>query len=407
MHDADDALALWDLQGPSSFYMCQSVPKSFQEIVCGATGSQLNSIMCRAYLQDGHSLPKASDAARYEGAISVGNPGIWRNVLKWDVSSLYPSIMIEYKVYDQKKDPKGYFKELVETFTKQRLEHKKLAKQDKYYDDLQVAEKTFINSAYGFLGTQGLLFNSPINASFITEKGREILNKAFNWLKNNNLQLVNADTDSISFTKNGEILSDQVQDSYLKDFQQGFPEKISWEHDGYYPSFIVLKAKNYILYDGKKIKTKGSALRSSKMEPALREFLDECIKQLVHDEPQEKLVETYNKYLKEALAVKDIKRWASKKTLTKKVETSERTNETKIKDAIAGSEYKEADKVYLYFKPDQSLALAEHFDGVYNIDRLLEKLFKTTQVFKNIIDTKSLFKNYKLKKWKKELHDLM
>lgn len=406
LHDADDALALWDLQGPSYFYMSQSVPKSFQEIVCGATGSQLNSIMVRAYLQDGHSLPKASQAGHYEGAISMGNSGIWRNVLKWDVSSLYPSIMIEYQVYDQKKDPKGYFKELVETFTKQRLEHKKLSKKDKYYDDLQLSEKTFINSAYGFLGTNGLLFNSPLNAAFVTEKGREILNKAFNWLKNNSLQLVNADTDSISFTKNGEELTDEFQTELLKDFQQGFPEKISWEYDGYYSTMIILAPKNYILYDGKKIKTKGSSLRDTKKEPALREFLDECIRILVHDEPHEKLVETYHIYIKEALAIKDIKRWCSKKTITEKVETSERANETKLKDAIAGTEYKQSDKVYVFFTENEQLCLAENYKGDYNKDRLVEKLYKSTQVFKNILPTKELFKNYKLKKNKKLLQEL-
>src|ERR1035437_2153251 len=36
LHDADDALSLWDLQGPSSFYMCNTIPKSLQELTCGA-----------------------------------------------------------------------------------------------------------------------------------------------------------------------------------------------------------------------------------------------------------------------------------------------------------------------------------------------------------------------------------
>ena len=32
------------------------------------------------------------------------------------------------------------------------------------------------NSGYGFTGGQGLNFNSPESASFITKKGRELLN---------------------------------------------------------------------------------------------------------------------------------------------------------------------------------------------------------------------------------------
>src|SRR5690606_9093767 len=51
--DADDSLALYDLMAPSLFYLTQSVPKPFQEIVCSATGSQVNSLMMRAYLQEG------------------------------------------------------------------------------------------------------------------------------------------------------------------------------------------------------------------------------------------------------------------------------------------------------------------------------------------------------------------
>lgn len=182
LHDADDALALWDLQGPSSFYWSQSVPKSLQEIVCGATGSQLNSILTRAYLQDNHSLPKADMVRHFQGAISIGEPRIWRNVLKFDISSLYPSIIIQYQIYDKKKDPKGYFLEMVDTFRNQRLENKKKAKETglSYYKDLEQSQKIGINSAYGLLGTM-VLFNSPDNAELITKYGREILLKSIKW----------------------------------------------------------------------------------------------------------------------------------------------------------------------------------------------------------------------------------
>lgn len=182
LHDADDALALWDLQGPSSFYWAQSVPKSLQEIVCGATGSQLNSILVRAYLQDGHSLPKSTPVRHFQGAISVGEPNIWRNVLKFDISSLYPSIIIQYKIYDKKKDPLGYFLKMVEEFRSQRLENKKKAKETglQYYKDLEQSQKIGINSAYGLLATM-VLFNSPDNAELVTKYGREILLKSIKW----------------------------------------------------------------------------------------------------------------------------------------------------------------------------------------------------------------------------------
>lgn len=181
--DADDALKLFDVMATSQFYITQSVPKSFQLVCESASGSQINSLLIRAYLQDGHSLPKATTAKEFEGAISFGKPGIYTNCLSFDVASLYPSIMLQYEVCEPAKDPKGYFLKSLDYFTKTRLEYKKLAKTtgNQYYDDLQNAFKILVNSYYGFMGSTGLLFNAPDKASFVTEKGREILSKAIEW----------------------------------------------------------------------------------------------------------------------------------------------------------------------------------------------------------------------------------
>lgn len=185
--DADDALALYDLMIPAYFYWTTYVPKSFQTINYSATGAQLNSFLVRGYLQHGHSIPKADESVKFKGAISDGFPGIYKNVFKIDVASLYPSIMLQNNIYDIKKDPKGYFIKMVDYFTKQRLEDKKKAKEtgERYYQELEQSRKIAINSAYGLLGSSGLLFNSPKNASLVTEQGRNILKKAILWSTGN------------------------------------------------------------------------------------------------------------------------------------------------------------------------------------------------------------------------------
>tara|TARA_R110000868_G_scaffold66014_14_gene197083 strand:- start:14929 stop:16458 length:1530 start_codon:yes stop_codon:yes gene_type:complete len=190
IYDSDEALQLFDLMSPSLFYLTQSVPKSFQSMIESATGSQINSVMVRSYLQEAHSLPRADERNAFQGAHSGGIPGIYKNCLKWDVASLYPSIMIEYEVCNWKKDPNGNFLSLVKTFTEERLKNKKLAKEtgDQYYDDLQGAQKIFINSCYGFLGATGLLFNSVEHAAFITTTGREILEHAVKWATGKDLK---------------------------------------------------------------------------------------------------------------------------------------------------------------------------------------------------------------------------
>lgn len=182
-HDGDEALSLFDKMIPSNFFWAMSVPKSFQGIIESASGSQLNSILVRSYLQNKHSIPKADDVRAFEGAISWGNPGIYSNVVKWDVSSLYPSIIIQYGVFCKDKDPEANFLKMVTYFTKERLFNKKKAKEtgDVYYDSLQESQKIGINSSYGLCGASGLNFNYQEGAEFITRQGREILKKSILW----------------------------------------------------------------------------------------------------------------------------------------------------------------------------------------------------------------------------------
>jgi DNA polymerase I len=396
--DSDDALKLFDLMSPAFFYMTQSIPRSFQQVVESASGSWINGMMMRSYLQDKHSLPKADQSADFEGAISLGNPGIYRNVRKVDVASLYPSIILQYRVFDDAKDPKEYFLKLVETFTNLRLEYKKKAKEDKYFDDLQGAFKILINSAYGFMGTSGLLFNSPKKAAFVTTKGREILQKCIDWASDKKYVLVNADTDSISYAKSDQtVFTKEELDGDLKDINSLYPARIRWEDDGYYKCIIVIKAKNYVLQtpDGK-VKTKGSALKATTKEPALREFIAKTIQMMLSGEDPENMRSLYESYVKEIMSVTDIKRWVSRKTISDKVLNAERANEQKVKDIIEDTEYVEGDRVYVFFLPDGTLELAENFKGTYDKAKLLEKLYKTAVVFTSVLPVKDMYANYSL-----------
>lgn len=182
--DADDALKLFDLMIPSFFYYTQSVPRSLQSIINSASGSQTNSLMVRAYLQQGHSIAKGSPAVEYEGAISFAVPGIHKNVLRWDVASLYPNVMRAYRVYNKEKDPQALFLKIVEYFTLERLNNKRLANETKerYYSDLEKSQKILINSAYGFLGAGKLNYNYPEGAALVTEHGRRILQQGIKYV---------------------------------------------------------------------------------------------------------------------------------------------------------------------------------------------------------------------------------
>lgn len=397
-HDADDALALYDLMIPSFFYYAQSIPKTLQQIINGASGSQVNAFLVRSYLQNGHSLPEASEPHQYEGGISFGNPGIYQNVYKVDVASLYPSVIRHFKIHDPKKDPNAHFLKMVEIFTVERLANKQRAKEtgDRYYKDLEQSQKLLINSAYGFMGAPGLLFNAPHCAEAVTRHGREILQQGLSWAAKMGYQVINADTDSFSYCQDEE----RPFERDIEELNSHFPELIRWENDGYYSVVVIVKAKNYVLVPNNgKPKIKGSALKATMKEPALAEFLRKVIEDLVQTKGSE-LRRLYDDYAMEALKMHDITRWASKKTVTKSVLHPKRTQEARIKAAIGERPVSEGDKIHVFFKTPVELALVQDFDGTYDRPTLLKKLHNTMKIFSTLIDMKE-FPNYSLKKYQK------
>jgi len=182
--DSEDALKLFDLMVPAYFYLAQTVPMTLQQIINTATGSQINSFMVRSYLQDGHSIAQADRIVEHlEGGISFGVPGLYKNMLKIDLKSAYPSQVLRFKLYDENKDPDAHFYEMVKYFTLERFELKKQFKETKqpYFKDREQTAKIFINSAYGACSTNYLNYNSPNLAAKITYETREMIDMSLKW----------------------------------------------------------------------------------------------------------------------------------------------------------------------------------------------------------------------------------
>lgn len=220
----------------------------------------------------------------------------------------------------------------------------------------------------------------------------------------NNFQVTACDTDSIFFKKSDETFFPKEERlKLLQELNNLMPEKIRWELNDYFTKIITLAAKNYVMVnEATEIKYKGSALKSSKTEPALKEFIHKIIDEMLNETFQYQ--EVYQNYVNEILNVKDIKRWASKKTLTQTTYESERANETKIIDAIKDTEYKEGDKVLLYFTKDDKLKLVEDYQNDHDPAQLLGRLYSVSKIFtgkdKNTLGIipKETFVNFSLKK---------
>jgi DNA polymerase elongation subunit (family B) len=225
-------------------------------------------------------------------------------------------------------------------------------------------------------------------------------------LYTHDFKILNADTDSITIYKDGFTpFGEKERTTLLAELNSQSPEGLLWEDDGYYHCVIVIRAKNYVLWDGKKLTYKGSALRASTKPPALKQFIKDIIQSILDDKSD--FSDIYLSYVKEINNIQDMSRWCSRKTLTDKIYSSERLNETKVLDALEGSEYVEGDRVHMFYKQDDTLELLENFTGDYNKTRLLKQLFDTSQIFKTVLDTKTLFPNYSLKKNQQLLQDVL
>lgn len=212
-----------------------------------------------------------------------------------------------------------------------------------------------------------------------------------------NFILANLDTDSISFIKpDQKPFSKEECETLLDEINSLMPERIRWEDDRTYKRFIVVKAKNYVLYDGNNITIKGSGLKASMKEPALKQFIKDLIDLLLNSK-KEHIFNLYNDYAKRILNITDISNWCSTKTITKSILNPERTTERRILAAIKNLNLNEGDRVQVFFKTKEELCLKENFNGEYDRTILLGKLYDTLKIFSSIIDI-SLFPDYSLKK---------
>lgn len=450
----DDTLSpiiMFDKMIPAFFYLAQSVPKTIQQIINEASGSQLDAMMIRSYLQDGCSIPKSSKVHKFKGAVSMGVPGVYENVLKFDVASLYPSIMLEYDIYDKKKDPKAHQIKILDYLRTERLKDKHEGR-----IDLSNARKIIINSFYGFMGANYLLFNYPKGAEEVTYHGREINLKGITWgtgwtlkeeikeIKNKGKEneeikyhwvldekvadgkgydLVNTDTDSFSMS-NGERPTEEHFNELLEDLNKQFPKLIVWEDDGLFDQVIVVAAKNYVLVKDGKVKYKGSSLTDQKKEPILIEFLHKALDILLkYDKDSlrtEYLRDLYKAACKLALDIKDINKWVTKKTVTEKMMEGSTVAGAKAwaacqeaLDKGVRQSISEQDKIWVYqyiagqrqkkqkgepqfykktgepiMEDVSGLRFFELFDGDYDKWHYVARVWDTLDILSNVIEMK-------------------
>ncbi len=277
LDDVKEVAAISDMLMTDKFILSQLVPMPFEKLATAGQASCLNSLMVRSYLSQKHSLPQSKPKAKFKGGeTQLIAEGVISNVLHADVSSMYPSIMLNYNVKPE-SDNLDIFLTILRELTNIRLDAKgklkNLQKGTLEYNNtnaIQSAMKILINSAFGYMGAEFTVFNEPKQAGEVTRQGREILGEMLTAIRDLNGQPIEADTDGIYLT----LPNDADAEEFIKDISTKVNRKgIKIDGEEYTAMFSIAKKQYALLTCDDKIIVKGGGLKSRATEPFLTEFL--------------------------------------------------------------------------------------------------------------------------------------
>jgi len=285
LDDVRETLGLFRLLGYPWFLQTRIFPYSFQNCPLRGNATRINALFLREYLYRGHAIPRRTgEAPAFEGGYTESAvQGVSGPIVHCDVASLYPSLMLTYRL-GPAKDTLGLFLPMLAELRRFRLEAKRAARESAdeserhYYDALQQVFKVLINSFFGYLGAPLHNFSDPEAAAEVTRLGRLTIRTMIELLKAEGAVPVEVDTDGIYFRPPASCVTEADESALVERVSRGVPEGIEVEMDGRYRSMFAYKAKNYALLEyGGRIVIRGSGLRSRGLERYLREFMRDAI----------------------------------------------------------------------------------------------------------------------------------
>jgi DNA polymerase, archaea type len=286
--DLRETQGLADLLLPTYFEQAREFPLLLQEAALRGTTSKIDLLFLEEYYHARHACPAPPAVQPFEGGYTRSfREGVFRQVLHFDVASLYPSLLLQIG-RNPKTDSLGVFIPLLESLRNYRLRYKQLARsapteaERSEAQARQSAFKILINSFYGYLGFSGARFGDGELAAEVTRRGRELLQALIDEFIRQGCEILEADTDGIYLSSPGYY---DRPAALLELVIPSLPAGIELEYDGRYAAMFCYKAKNYALYDGEKITLRGSAFRSRGIEPFLQRLTDQFISFLLGAAP--------------------------------------------------------------------------------------------------------------------------
>jgi DNA polymerase I len=376
--DVRDVDLLSRLTLPTEFYQAQLLPKTFQQVAVVGPGMKINDLMLRAYLSQGESVPLPGDSRGYPGGhAELLRTGVFSPVVKCDVESLYPSIMLSEGI-TSKQDTLGAYLPMLRELTHRRLHAKSMSRRTSgderaMWEGLQGSFKVLINSFYGYLGFGAALFNDFDAAERVTLSGHRHIKSIVTSLSASGGTPIEVDTDGVYFVPPQDVASFEDELSYIERIGSALPAGIRLAHDGRYQSMLSLQLKNYALlgYDGE-VTLKGSALRSRRLELCFRAFIDRAALAFMsndRDAARRLYFEVAERIKAREVAVTEIVQWTM-------IHDSTVDSQPRLKRLITrhSADIHAGERVQLYERNDGELALISEYAHDENGNYLLRRL---------------------------------
>lgn len=325
--DLYETMVVDDSFSQSTFLLSKLVPTTYERAATMGTATLWKLIMLAWSYENKLAIPSKDEKRAFTGGLSrLLNVGYAKNIVKFDYSSLYPSIQLVYDVFPD-CDIMGVQKSMLKYFRNIRIKYKHLAGELKdsdpvlseMYDRKQLPIKIFINAYFGSLSAPHVFpWGEMDSGETITCIGRQCLRMMIMFFMKKGYKPLVMDTDGVNF-ETPETAKDSVYigkglnelvvegkeyhgiEADTAEFNDIFMRnEMGLDIDYTAPSCINVSRKNYIIKlvkKGKeKIKLTGNTIKSKKLQTYVVEFLDEGLKYLLNGDGLS-FVELYYDYV--------------------------------------------------------------------------------------------------------------
>lgn len=395
LDDVRDVDSLSKLIMPNEFYQTQMVPMSYQQCALAGTGRKIDDLMVRGYLCALHSIPQPMRSEPFPGGyVEVLHTGVFRPVVKCDVESLYPSIMLRQKIRSR-NDSLAAFPIMLHDLRQRRIDAKRRSqdpteKDRAMWDGLQGGFKILINSFFGYLGFGRGHFNDFDGARAITLEGQRLIQLIVKQLETRGATPIEVDTDGVYFVPPESVNGIDDEMAFVQEVGASLPKGITLAHDGSFAAMLSLKQKTYALLtpDGD-LKLTGSSLRNRSLEPCFRSFISETARSLLNNDVEAARTQYFS--LAEAIRQQSL----PVEEITQTIRPRERTLNSRVKlkkllDSAPGK-WQFGERIGVYEHESGGLNFAERYQHDANTGALLDRLKDVIERFRGALENDAVF----------------